>query len=272
MFANPMKKALISLLMIIVIITGSYSIFSSNKIKKTINIGIDDSYPPLSFKVNKKDVSGFDVELLRAILENLGYKTNFITMKFEQIEDALINNKIDIAAGGFSKSDTRIKKFLFSDPYYEPNFCLIFKKLKNEIFSIKDIVPESKIGVQKNTIIEDYASNLLNQKPQLNYKIVFFDDNNSMLNALKKNEINYFIIENLQAELLMQNNKDISYIVLNSDQTDSKEIYAFGFNMRNKKFLKPFNSELRKFEESGKIDILKLRWFSNYSIYDKIIS
>ena len=61
------------------------------------------------------------------------------------------------------------------------------------------------------------------------------------------------------------------YFVVNSDLTQEKESYAFAFNKKNKKLARLFDIELRNLEENGKIDILKLRWFSSYGIYANIL-
>lgn len=239
---------------------------------KILTIGIDESYPPFSFKKGLEP-AGFDVDLVSAVLENIGYKANFKLMEFDKIENALENEEIDIAAGGLSATLKRAKKFLFSDGYYSPNFCVIYKKTKfrNDFVKLEDLKSESKIGVQKETVIFDFLENFLQEKRNLNFEIVQYANNFDMLHAVQNNEINFFVTEDLQAELLVQNSQDLGYFVVNSDLTQEKESYAFAFNKKNKKLARLFDIELRNLEENGKIDILKLRWFSSYGIYANIL-
>jgi polar amino acid transport system substrate-binding protein len=244
----------------------------SGEAKKTIIIGVDELYPPFSFKKGN-EAAGFDIDLLSAISDEIGYKAEFKIMSFDETLGNLKNGKIDVAAGGLSLTNERSREFLFSNPYYSPNFCMIFKKTKlgTDFIKLQDIKKDSKIGVQKNTVMFKFLENLLNQNQELEFLLVSYNDNLEMIEGLKNNEINFFIAEDLQAELLTQNSQDLGYFIVPSNETGEKESYAFAFNKKHKRLVKLFNMELKKFEENGKIDILKLRWFSSYGIYDDFI-
>ena len=87
-----------------------------------------------------------------------------------------------------------------------------------------------------------------------------------MLKALEKDEIRAIFTEVLQAEVVTQNDRDLTFIPINDLDGHSYE-YGFVFN-KNSKLLEKFDKVLDEINSEGKIDILKLRWFSGYGVYN----
>ncbi|PYZ96339.1 ABC transporter [Alteribacter lacisalsi] len=81
-----------------------------------IVVGTSGTYAPVTF-YDGEDLTGFDVELVRAIAEELGVEAEFSTMDFDGILPALRNGQIDIAANDFAITEERQEIFELTEPY-----------------------------------------------------------------------------------------------------------------------------------------------------------
>ncbi|WP_247747431.1 transporter substrate-binding domain-containing protein [Alkalihalobacillus sp. BA299] len=80
-------------------------------------VGTSGNYSPITFYDENNQLTGFDVELIRELGEQLGVEVEFSTMDFDGILPALRNGQIDIAANDFAITDERKETFDFVIPH-----------------------------------------------------------------------------------------------------------------------------------------------------------
>lgn len=82
-----------------------------------IVVGTEGLYYPITYHdENTKELTGYDVEVARALGEKLGVEVEFKEMEFDGLLPALRNGQIDIAANDFAITDERKEKFDFTVP------------------------------------------------------------------------------------------------------------------------------------------------------------
>ncbi len=88
------------------------------KFKKII-VGTGTQFPNICFLDDKGNLTGYDVELVRAIDEKLPeYEFEFKTMEFSNLLLSLETRKIDFVAHQMEVNNEREEKFLFNkEPY-----------------------------------------------------------------------------------------------------------------------------------------------------------
>lgn len=107
------------------------------------------------------------------------------------------------------------------------------------------------------------------QEVKKDFQIKLYTGHLDLLSGLENDEINAMFVEILQAEVITQNNRDLSYIPM---KFDNNENYYYGIVFpQNSKLTSKFNKALEDIDSEGKIDILRLRWFSGYGIYGDIL-
>lgn len=126
-------------------------------------------------------------------------------------------------------------------------------------------VGESSVKGAQNAEISEVKSEDEQAKTQV---IKLYDSHRDLLHGLEKDEISAIFVEILQAEVATQNDRDLTYIPITQSLNEGREYhYGFVFN-KNSKLLEKFNKALDEMESEGKIDILRLRWFSGYGMYN----
>lgn len=93
-----------------------------------IIIGSDTAYPPFEF-VEGGETVGFDVDMMNAIGEKLGFEIEFLTYKFDAlITDLQAGTSFDMVASAMTITEERAQSVDFSDPYINSNQSLAVVK------------------------------------------------------------------------------------------------------------------------------------------------
>lgn len=78
-----------------------------------LTIGLEGTYPPYSYRQNGK-LTGFEVELGKAIAQQLDLKANFVPTKWDGLVAGLGSGKYDIILNNMSQTPDRKKRRTFS--------------------------------------------------------------------------------------------------------------------------------------------------------------
>lgn len=86
------------------------------KESKTIRVAINNSFPPLNYTdVNTKELTGFNVELLKALGTKLGVKMDLVIMTFPQYVPALDTGRVDFIGAGITGFQELQKTMSFAE-------------------------------------------------------------------------------------------------------------------------------------------------------------
>src|SRR5436190_14578591 len=81
-----------------------------------LRIGVTPNAPPMVFK-SEGHILGVEAELADALGRQLGRKVVFVEEKWDNLIDAVCDDKIDIIMSSMSITPTRSYRIAFSDPY-----------------------------------------------------------------------------------------------------------------------------------------------------------
>src|SRR5689334_509295 len=87
---------------------------SGNGNDKTLVIGIDDKFAPMEFRDENNKIVGFDIDLAKAAAEKMGKKVQFQPIDWSTKESELSSGRIDLIWNGYTITDERKKKVLFT--------------------------------------------------------------------------------------------------------------------------------------------------------------
>ena len=84
---------------------------------KTYKIGTDTTFAPFEYRENGK-MTGIDMELIRGIAKEEGFKVEIQSLGFNAALQALSSNQVDVVIAGMSITDERKASYDFSNPYF----------------------------------------------------------------------------------------------------------------------------------------------------------
>lgn len=236
-----------------------------NKIeqKKQVVIGLDDSFVPMGFEKKDGQLTGYDVDLARAVFKQYGIKVNFQTIDWSMNVTELRNGTIDLLWNGYSITPERKKKVAFSKPYLRNSQVLVVKKGSN-INSFTQMKNHA-LGMQTGSTAEQWyesKQNILHSKDKVLYDTIansFLDLNAGRIQGILLDDVyaNYYISH-------MANKKEYKII---KDPRVPTDLFAVGIRKGDKTLKRKINKGLDRLQANGKLASLNKKWFGKNNSY-----
>ncbi|MBN1487627.1 MAG: transporter substrate-binding domain-containing protein [Anaerolineae bacterium] len=121
---------------------------------KTITVIADYNYPPYEFMNENGKAAGYNVDLLKAIAEELNVNIQINVAPWTQARAAFENGETDVL--NMFYSEERDKEFDFSSPYIVVYHAIFVRTEETAIEGLKDLKGKQVI-VQEGDIMHDYA-------------------------------------------------------------------------------------------------------------------
>lgn len=108
---------------------------------QVILVGTQNDYPPFAFADDNNELTGYDIEVVKAIDEKLdGYEFEFVAVPWDSMFLALESNKIQAIADQVAKTPERQAKYLFTDEsYFAAETVIAVKSGREDIQTIEDL-------------------------------------------------------------------------------------------------------------------------------------
>lgn len=119
---------------------SSKSTLDQIKSDGVISFGTEGTYSPFSYHDSKtRKLTGYDVEVSRAVARKLGVKAKFVETTFDTIFAGLTSNRFDAVGNQVTVTPERQKLYSFSEPYTVSTGVIIVKADNTSITSLADL-------------------------------------------------------------------------------------------------------------------------------------
>jgi len=124
-----------------------------------IKIASDASYKPFeSVNEQTKQIEGFDVDLIKAIAKSQALDVTITNENFDTIFGKLAQGDYDLVISSASITPARAQTVDFSNPYFITSQSITVRKADATKYNSIEALAGLKIGVQKGTTGEDFAT------------------------------------------------------------------------------------------------------------------
>ncbi|MGE8317241.1 MAG: transporter substrate-binding domain-containing protein [Comamonas sp.] len=130
---------------VIALAFGAHAAFAQSDV---VRVATDATFPPMEFVENGKR-TGFDVELVEAVVQKMGKKVQWVDIDFKGLVPGLIAKRFDMAVSAIYITDERKKVVDFSQPYYAGGLVAMVKD-GSPIAKLADLEGK-KVSVQVGT-------------------------------------------------------------------------------------------------------------------------
>ncbi len=94
-----------------------------------VSVATDATFPPFeTVDESTKDLTGFDIELMRAIAQETGMNFQFVNIGFDPMLAGLAQCQYDAAIAAITITPERQQQFLFSEPYVNAGQIVVINK------------------------------------------------------------------------------------------------------------------------------------------------
>jgi L-cystine transport system substrate-binding protein len=112
----------------------------------TLSIGTEGTYPPFTFKDAQGTLTGFDVDIAKAVAAKLGLKPQFVLTEFSGIIAGLQANKYDAIFNQIGITAERQKAIGFSAPYAFSSPQIIVRKANTAVYKTLADLKGKRVG------------------------------------------------------------------------------------------------------------------------------
>ncbi len=219
----------------------------------SLRIATDATFPPFEIvDETTKELTGFDIELMRAIAEKAGFTLEWNNLPFDSVLAGLSQCQFDLAIAAITITDERKEQMLFSDPYINAGQIVVVR-VDDQSIQSKDDLAGKTVAAQLGTTGEIEARKIenVNYKPYDTYDLAFLDLANGQVDAV--------IADYPTALGFIGQNVDKLKTV---GEVFTEESYGIAICKNRADLLEPINSALKALKDEGKIAELEQTWLA----------
>jgi len=226
--------------------------------KETLIVGMDDAFAPMGFKDENGEITGFDVELAKAICEKLNKKVVFQPIDWTMKETELKSGNIDLIWNGYTINEERKKKVDFSVPYLKNKQVIV--TLSNSDIKAKKDLEGKKVGAQN----ESSAISAMEKEEDLYNSFnggsaIAFEDNNQALMDLEAGRIDAVVADEILVRYYIRLKGEDKFNIL--DDNFGEEEYGVGIRKGDTEMVDAFNKAYKELQDDGTLAQISTKWF-----------
>ncbi|MFW5945438.1 MAG: basic amino acid ABC transporter substrate-binding protein [Candidatus Natronoplasma sp.] len=157
-------KKIMSVVAISVLLLGTIALSGCTDIldgEDKIVVGTSADFPPFEYiDEDTGDITGFDIELVKAVLEDQGYENiEVVDQDFDTLIPSLERGELDVVAAALTITEARQDRVDFTDPYYQADQSILVREGEEDDVNSFEDMAGMKVGSQSGTtgqsVVED---------------------------------------------------------------------------------------------------------------------
>jgi polar amino acid transport system substrate-binding protein len=217
----------------------------------TLFIGIDTPYPPFE-QGQPPNVSGYDVDVLNTIAENLGLEVEYQDTGFATIFRDVGAGQFDTAAAASTIKPGRERVVDFTDPYYSSATALLVAE-DSDIASVDDL-SGTIVGVQDGTVQEEFGNNETDAS-----EVRAFPEGTNAISALLTGQVDAALIDEAVGADAVEKQGGMEIV----ESIPGEDLFGFAVAPDNDALREAMNEQLAAMKEDGTLAELYNKTFGS---------
>lgn len=212
-------------------------------------VGTDTPYEP--FEIGQPpDITGYDIEVMNAIAEELGVEATYQDTSFDTIFRDVGQGQFDTAAAASTITPDREKTVDFTDPYYSSVAALMVPEGSN-IATFEDL-GGTIVGSQDGTTLEEFANNETDASEVRGYP-----EGPDAIAAMRTEQVEAVVIDLPVALDAVEKQGGVEIV----DQAETDELFGFAVAPDNDALREAMNDALDTIKGDGTLAELYQEYF-----------
>lgn len=223
------------------------------KARGKLLVGVSDTTPPFAFKAPDGTLTGYDLDLVRAVARRLGVGLEMTPLSSAERIPLLQQGRLDFVATSMTRTPERLRDIDFSHIYFITPHAVIVKK-SSGITSVKQLDGRKAGSASTSTA----GGNLKEAVPGVN--LVYVRDYSIAFAALRDGSVDAFTTdETVLAAIVRADGSPNDYLFL-PDFTKSRNV-GFALKKDEPRFKAALNQALLDLEAWGEAAKIWDTWF-----------
>ncbi len=240
--------------MIILTLTLLLSSCGGKEASKGLKVGLSDDYAPMEYRDENNELVGFDIDLIKALSEQMGVEIEIISTAWDGIFVGLDKGKYDMIISTTGITKERQENFNQSIPYLASGQVVVVNKDNESIKTVDDLAGK-KIGVQIESTGDVAATK---QSEKTAFEITRYDDIVAVFNDISVGRLDACVVDSLVAMEYVAKNKD-AYVLSPVQLTN--EPLAVTMKKGNDELKGKVDAAIEALRKNGKLKSISEKWF-----------
>ncbi len=219
-----------------------------------MKVAVVDGYPPFSFQDDYGNLQGSDIDSIRAIGEEQGFKVDFYKESEQDLFDSVLTGRNDMAVAGISYQKALTEKYGLSKPYLHNPSTIMYVKPELNIKDLDDLK-----GLRVGVLEGSTQAAALDKSEDIDLTVA----KTSFLSyeSLMQDKVDA-IIDNRYILLYTTKNhpEHIVTMVSYEDEDDAAAGQVVLVNKKNKALLEEVNKGVAQLKERGVFEQIQRYW------------
>lgn len=249
---------MIAIIALLIIGSGIFTYLNSQR--DTIYIGVDGYSPPFSLTTRNGDLSGYGIDIIRAIGNAVNLDVEFRIIPFNALHDSLRKGTVDAVIAPFDP-ELPLNKLnsIFTDPYYVNNF--VYVTLESSY--VHDLARKSAAGLKICTTDKPELLKFL--RVHFSYEtIMIYENLAAAYTALYRNNCDIIADSKSSATYYIKKHS-FRKLRVNDLKKDNQMKYRVAFALNRYDLRDMFNQGLNYIVQTREIDRIDNKWFGTKS-------
>jgi polar amino acid transport system substrate-binding protein len=215
-------------------------------------VGMDPSFPPFEFVDGNGQAAGLDVDLARAIGEELEIRTDLVTLGFDELIDAVAAHRVDAAISALPIMPERTQEVRFSEPYAQAGVVLAARQ-GSGLRGPADLAGLS-VGVEWGSQGDAEARRML-AAAETPFALKPYDTVTGALDALAAGEVDAAVVDAIS---LLMHPAAGELVAVGEPLVSDPYVVVVAADAPD--LLEAVNDALRELERDGRLEGLRQKW------------
>ena len=224
------------------------------KAKGTLVLGMDDSFPPMGFRDENNELTGFDLDLATEVASRLGVTVEPVAIDWSQKENELNTCNIDVIWNGFTITEERKEATEMTFAYMK-NRQVVVVMNDSEYQTLSDLAGKT-LSLQAQSSADDALTDSPDFKASLG-EVVYLNNNADALRDLEIGGCDAVLMDEVVANYYITNGS--SYRVL--DESLADEEYGIGCRKGSVALRDAIEETLSEMAGDGTLAEISTKWF-----------
>lgn len=218
-------------------------------------MGFDENFPPMGYKDENGELTGFDVELAQEVAKHMNINVKLQPINWKAKEMELNSGNVDVLWNGFTITDERKEALLMSDPYMQNEQVVVVTK-DSPIKKLADLAGK-KLAVQDGSSAQAAIADNPELAASIGEQVNFTDNVMAMMDVYSGNT-DALAVDSIVADYYLAKDPG-KYVIL--EETLAPEEYGIGFRKGEEAFMNAVMDALKKMKEDGTAAKISEKWF-----------
>lgn len=234
--------------------TAGSGVLAQGTAQQVVRVGFIANYEPFSFLGKDQRLTGFDVDVVRVLLESLGMTMQAEFGRFEQLRAKAQAGELDLVGNQLLLLPENRRWFDFVRPYANMQLvCVQHEDDERDFLSLDDFLGK-RLGVLRHTGMEEQARGALGNG------VVAFDRLGQALAALRDRKVDAVLEESLIAEYQIE--RDDLPLKLGAPMTAAYKV-GLGVTKGNKALQSALSEGVAVLLKRPEFRQISRRWFGH---------